>query len=122
MDLPPGRVDPRQRLMAEEAVVVFTTFPDQETARRIVRTLVDERLIACGNLVPGVESIYRWKGDVETANEVFAVLKTEQARYVGLEGRLKELHPYEVPECIMLRVRDGLPDYLRWLTENVVGS
>jgi periplasmic divalent cation tolerance protein len=121
MDLPPGSIDPNQRLMAEEAVVVFTTFPDQDTARRIVRALVEERLIACGNLVPSVESIYRWKGEMETSNEVFAVLKTEQARYAALEGRLKELHPYEVPECIMVRVRDGLPDYLRWVTESVVG-
>jgi periplasmic divalent cation tolerance protein len=108
--------------MAEEAVVVFTTFPDQDTARRIVRTLVEERLIACGNLVPSVESIYRWKGEVEANNEVFAVLKTEQARYGAVEGRLKELHPYEVPECIMVRVGDGLPDYLRWVTESVAGG
>ena len=106
--------------MAEEAVVVFTTFPDQNTARRVVRTLVEERLIACGNLVPGVESIYRWKGEVESTGEVFAVLKTEQDRYTALEGRLKELHPYEVPECIMLRVRDGLPGYLQWVTECVI--
>jgi periplasmic divalent cation tolerance protein len=107
--------------MAEEAVVVFTTFPDQNTARRIVHTLVEERLIACGNLVPGVESIYRWKGEVETAAEIFCVMKTEEARYVALEARLKELHPYEVPECIMLRVQDGLRDYLQWITESVVG-
>ncbi|HET6409983.1 MAG TPA: divalent-cation tolerance protein CutA [Chthoniobacteraceae bacterium] len=107
--------------MAEEAVVVFTTFPDQDTARRIVRTLVEERLVACGNLVPGVESIYRWKGEVETSAEVFAVLKTELSQYTAMEGRLKELHPYEVPECIMLRVRDGLPEYLRWVTESLVG-
>lgn len=107
--------------MAEEAVVVFTTFPDQETARRIVRTLVEERLIACGNLVPGVESIYRWKGEVETANEVFAVLKTERPRYDAVERRLRELHPYEVPECVMVRITDGFPDYLRWVTESVVG-
>jgi periplasmic divalent cation tolerance protein len=108
--------------MAEEAVVVFTTFPDQDTARHIVRTLVEERLIACGNLLPNVESIYRWKGEVETNNEVFAVLKTGQARYAALADRLKELHPYEVPECIMVRVRNGLPDYLRWVMEGVVGS
>jgi periplasmic divalent cation tolerance protein len=106
--------------MAEEAVVVFTTFPDQDTARRIVRTLVEERLIACGNLVPGVESIYRWKGKVESSGEVFAVLKTEQGRYGALETRLKELHPYEVPECIMLRVRDGLPAYLKWVIESLI--
>jgi periplasmic divalent cation tolerance protein len=122
MDLPAGHIDPDQRLMAAEAVIVFTTFPDQDTARRIVRTLLKERLIACGNLVPGVESIYRWKGEVEANNEVFAVLKTEQARYGAVQGRLKELHPYEVPECIMVRVRDGLPEYLRWVTESVAGS
>ena len=107
--------------MAEEAIVVFTTFPDQETARRIVRTLVEERLIACGNLVSGVESIYRWKGEVETSNEIFAVLKTERARYIALESRIRELHPYEVPECVTVRIHEGLPDYLRWLTESVVG-
>jgi periplasmic divalent cation tolerance protein len=122
MDLPPSCIDPDQRVMAEEAVVVFTTFPDQDTARHIVRTLVEERLIACGNLLPNVESIYRWKGEVETNNEVFAVLKTGQARYAALADRLKELHPYEVPECIMVRVRNGLPDYLRWVMEGVVGS
>jgi periplasmic divalent cation tolerance protein len=108
--------------MAAEAVIVFTTFPDQDTAHRIVHTLVDERLIACGNLVPGVESIYRWKGKVEMNNEVFAVLKTEEVRYVALEARLKELHPYGVPECLMVRVRDGLSEYLLWVTESVVGS
>ena len=108
--------------MAEEAVVVFTTFPDQETARRIVRTLVEERLIACGNLVPGVESIYRWKGEIETSGETLAILKTEIGQYSAMEQRLRNLHPYEVPECIMLRVRDGSPDYLRWITENLVGE
>ena len=108
--------------MTEETLVVFTTFPDQDTARRIVRTLIEERLIACGNLVPGVESIYRWKGEVETSNEVFAVLKTHQGKYVAMEDRLKELHPYEVPECLALPVSDGLRDYLNWVTETVVGE
>jgi periplasmic divalent cation tolerance protein len=122
MDLSPGCIDPHQRLMAEEAVVVFTTFPDQDTARRVVHTLVDERLIACGNLMPRVESIYRWKGKVETNSEVFVVLKTDQARYIALQARLKELHPYDVPECILIRVSKGLPEYLRWVTESVAGS
>jgi len=105
--------------MAEEALVVFATFPDVETARRIVRTLVEERLAACGNLVPGVESIYRWQGAIETSGEVFAVMKTEIGRYQALEARLRELHPYEVPECIALRAADGLPEYLRWISESV---
>ena len=108
--------------MAEDAAIVFTTFPDQETARRIVRTLVEERLIACGNLVPGVESIYRWKGAIETSSEIFAVLKTERSRYVLLEKRLRELHPYDVPECVIIRITDGLPDYLHWITESLTGE
>lgn len=105
--------------MAEEALVVFATFPDAETARRIVRTLVEERLAACGNIVPAVESIYRWEGKVETATEVLAVLKTDLGHYRTMEARLIALHPYEVPECIGLRVEEGAPSYLRWITESV---
>lgn len=105
--------------MAEEALVVFATFPEIGPARRIVRTLIEERLIACGNILPGIESIYRWKGAVETSSEVFVVMKTEIGRYPALERRLRELHSYEVPECIALRVADGLPDYLRWIADSV---
>ena len=105
--------------MPEEALVVFATFPDAEKARQVVRTLVEERLAACGNIVPAVESIYRWEGKVETANEVLVVLKTDLGHYRTLEARLKALHPYEVPECLALRVEEGLPDYLRWITESV---
>jgi periplasmic divalent cation tolerance protein len=105
--------------MAEETLVVLATFPDADTARRIVHALVSEKLAACGNIVPGIESIYRWEGKVETSAEVLAVLKTEIGRYQQLEARLKELHPYEVPECLVLRVADGLPAYLRWLGEAV---
>ena len=105
--------------MAEEALVVFATFPDADTARRIVRTLVEERLAACGNLVPAVESIYRWEGKVNTASEVLAVLKTDLGHYRALEARLAALHPYEVPECLAVRVEEGLPAYLHWLTAAV---
>ena len=103
--------------MAEEALVVFATFPDVDTARRIVRILVEERLAACGNLVPGVESIYRWQGQIETSAEVLAVLKTDLGHYRALEARLLALHPYEVPESLALRVEEGSPAYLRWLTD-----
>ena len=105
--------------MPEEALVVLVTFPDVETARRIVTTLVEERLAACGNLVPGVDSIYRWQGTVETAKEVLVLLKTEKSRYEALESRVKELHPYEVPECLALSVAAGSLPYLRWLKESV---
>jgi len=114
MDLPAGRAR-----AGVSALVVFVTFPDLGTARGIVRTLVEEKLIACGNLVPAVESIYRWKGAVETSAEVLAVMKTESARYDAMQARLRELHPYEVPECIAVPITAGLPDYLRWLAESV---
>jgi periplasmic divalent cation tolerance protein len=105
--------------MPEEALVVLATFPDADTARRIVRTLVEERLAACGNLIPAVESIYRWEGKVESATEILAVLKTDLGHYRTLEARLAALHPYQVPECIALRVEEGLPGYLRWITGSV---
>jgi periplasmic divalent cation tolerance protein len=106
--------------MREEALVVFSTFPDLETARRVVRTLVEEHLVACGNLIPHVESIYSWKGTVEMSEEILVVFKTEIARYQALEERLRSMHPYDVPECVALRVAEGLPDYLRWITESVI--
>ena len=105
--------------MPEEALVVLVTFPDVETARRIVTTLVEERLAACGNLVPNVESIYRWQGAVETASEVLVLLKTEIRSYSALETRLQELHPYEVPECLAVNIAKGASPYLRWLNESV---
>ncbi len=101
--------------MAEEVLIVVTTWPDAEKARAAVRTLVEERLAACGNLVPGVESIYRWEGNVETAQEVIVIFKTTIGRYPQLETRIKALHSYAVPEIVSLRVTDGLPAYLRWV-------
>jgi periplasmic divalent cation tolerance protein len=73
-------------------------------------------------LIPKVESIYRWQGAVETSTEVVAVLKTERSRYEALEKRLRELHPYEVPECISVRIDKGLPTYLHWLTGSTASA
>lgn len=104
--------------MAEDALLVFSTFPDAEGARRVVKSLIEERFAACGNLVPGVESIYRWKGAVESAQEILVVLKTTTDRYQLLEERLRQLHPYEVPEVIATRVQTGSWPYLQWLSES----
>jgi periplasmic divalent cation tolerance protein len=98
------------------AVVVLCTFPDVEKARAIAAELVERRLAACVNLLPGVESIYRWEGKVERADEVLAVIKT--TRYPELAAALKELHPYEVPEILALPVAAGLAGYLKWLGES----
>ena len=104
--------------MAEEVLTVFTTWPDIETARMAARTLVEEKLAACGNIVPGVESVYRWEGKVETGAEVLVVFKTVSRSYQKFETRLRALHPYQVPEVLALRVADGLPAYLRWVEQN----
>jgi periplasmic divalent cation tolerance protein len=106
-------------------LVILTTWPDLEKARAAARTLVEEKLVACGNIVPAIESIYRWQGQIETSAEVLVVFKTTAALYPKLESRIRELHSYEVPEIIALRVADGLTDYLRWVGEscaNLEGS
>ena len=105
--------------MSEEALLVFSTFPDAETARKIGRVLVGEKFAACVNLLPQIESIYRWKGAVETSSEVLAVIKTTIGKYQQLEQRIRTLHPYQVPEIIALRLHDGLPDYLNWIEQSV---
>jgi periplasmic divalent cation tolerance protein len=102
--------------MAEEALLVLSTFPDLETARRIAQQLVTENLAACANIVPAVDSIYRWQGKIESAQEALVFFKTTAARYPAFQDRLKTLHPYDVPEIICLRIADGLPEYLRWVS------
>lgn len=101
--------------MNEKTCLACSTFPDIETARRIARQLVTENLAACANIVPAVESIYRWHDKIENAEETLVLFKTTAARYSAFQDRLKSLHPYEVPEIICLRIADGLPEYLRWV-------
>jgi periplasmic divalent cation tolerance protein len=98
------------------AMVVLCTFPDIEQARQIGAALVERQVAACVNLLPGVESIYRWQGKVERAGEVLGIIKT--TCYPELEKLLRELHPYEVPEILAVEAAEGLPDYLRWLAES----
>ncbi len=98
------------------AVVVFTTFPDETSADAIVRKLVEEGLAACISRFP-VRSVYRWKGNIEDEAEVFALLKTHPRRVDALRERLVALHPYEVPEFLVLPVLDGHGAYLAWLEE-----
>lgn len=96
-------------------LIVFCTFPDAEQARRAGTALVEARLAACVNLLPGVESIYRWQGAMETAAEVLAVFKTTTAVYPAFESRLRALHPYEVPEIIALRPEQVAASYAQWV-------
>jgi periplasmic divalent cation tolerance protein len=105
-----------------EILVVLCTFPNMEAARQIGTMLVEAQLAACVNLCPSIESIYRWQGKVETANEVLALIKTTLSGYAALEARIKELHPYEVPEIIALPVHQALAPYACWIQESVGGS
>ncbi len=102
-----------------EVMVVLSTFPGIESARQIGAALVEARLAACVNLCPGVESIYRWKGEVESAAEVLAVIKTTCAGFEALQTRLLELHPYEVPEIIALPAERALAAYAAWVGASV---
>ena len=97
--------------------VTFVTCKDVTQARRIARTLVRERLAACVNIVPGVRSIYAWKGKVEEAEEALLVLKSRAALSKRLAARVRVLHSYSVPEVVTLTVAGGNPDYLRWVRE-----
>ncbi|WP_395684015.1 divalent-cation tolerance protein CutA [Dokdonella sp.] len=97
------------------AAVLHCSCPDAETAARIARALVDERLAACVQALPGVTSTYRWQGEVQVDAETLLLVKTSYARIEALKSRIAELHPYELPELLVLEVIDGAPDYLAWL-------
>jgi periplasmic divalent cation tolerance protein len=98
-----------------EVLIALTTFATADDAARVVRVLVEERLIACGNIVPGVRSLYRWQGAVADEAEVLVVMKTRKQDWAALLSRLHELHPYDTPECLAVRVAAGAPKYLEWL-------
>ena len=98
-----------------QLLVVLSTFPDKSAAMTAAEALVNERLAACVNVLPGVESVYQWQGKVETGQEVLAVIKTTSQRYPALEQRLRELHPYEVPEIVALPASAVAETYLAWV-------
>ena len=104
--------------MAEKVLLALSTFPDQETAREISNELVTKKLAACANILPGVESIYRWKEQIESGNETLALFKLSEHRQSAFQEKLRSLHPYEVPEIIFIPISSGLPEYLRWVAEN----
>jgi periplasmic divalent cation tolerance protein len=101
--------------MSTDALVVLVTAPSAEAAAALARTLVEERLAACGNVVPAIRSIYRWEGKVQDEPEALLVLKTTRARFEALRARALALHPYQVPEVIALPVEAGSASYLAWL-------
>ena len=107
---------------APHIVLVFVTCPTAGAARRIAAALVKRRLAACVNLLPGVESTFRWRGKIERAREVLLLLKTTQSHVEQLRRAVVRLHPYDVPEVIACRVHSGHPPYLRWVAQSVRAS
>ena len=97
--------------------MVFSMFPDAEQAKEVSRVLVGERLVACANVLPGVTSVYTWQGEQHESAETLVLFKTRRALYPALETRLKELHPYEVPEIVAVDLAAGLPTYLQWVAD-----
>lgn len=99
--------------------VVLTTVKNRAEAKRLTERLVSEKLAACVSAVPNVTSVYRWRGKVKRAREVLVVVKTSMKKLDRLIPRIKELHSYEVPEILVLRIERGLPEYLKWLRESL---
>jgi periplasmic divalent cation tolerance protein len=101
----------------KEPLLVITNLGDIPSARILARTLVERRLAACVNMLPGVQSVYRWRDAIEEEAEVMLLIKTTAGRYAELEQTLKALHPYELPEIVALPLGAGLPAYLEWIAQ-----
>jgi len=102
-------------------ILVLTTLPADGEPEKLASQLVAERLAACVNILPAMRSVYRWKNAIERADERQLVIKTTRARVTALESRLRALHPYDVPEFLVLPLDSGSADYLSWLTESTSG-
>ncbi len=105
--------------MSSEYRIVLSTAGSREEAERIARALVERQLAACVNLLGPMGSIYRWKGQVEAAQEWLLLIKTTAAGFAAVRDAIRQLHSYELPECIAVDIAEGSPDYLRWLGEQV---
>jgi periplasmic divalent cation tolerance protein len=104
--------------MDDKVLVALSTFPDAETARRISNELVAGSFAACANILPAVESIYRWKGNIENGTETLVFFKLSEDSRTAFLKKMRSLHPYEVPEVIFIPLAGGLPEYLRWVADN----
>jgi periplasmic divalent cation tolerance protein len=104
--------------MSEHHCIVLCTAPDPATAESLAQAVVEARLAACVNLLPGVRSIYRWQGAVHTDSETLLLIKTRKDRFAALAAALQAQHPYELPEIIAVPLSDGLAAYLAWVDQN----
>ena len=105
--------------MSAPFIMVFVTTANKVEAEKISRTLLEERLIACANIINPVASFFHWKGNVDCADECLVVMKSRRDLFVALEQRVKALHSYEVPEILALPIVEGCADYMAWMCENL---
>ena len=99
--------------------IVLSTAGSEEEARKIARHLVERQLAACVNIVPQIESVYRWQSKVEEAREWLLLIKTTAERFPAVRDALRELHSYDLPECIAIAIEEGSSSYLDWIAESV---
>lgn len=102
-----------------DKIIVLTNTGSQEEARKIASALVERKLAACVNIIPGVESTYWWRGKIETAPEWILLIKTVRINFQAVRNAIRELHSYDLPECIALVIDDGSPEYLNWIGESL---
>ena len=105
--------------MEKNYISIFVTSPSKREAKRIVFKLLEERLIACGNIISGVESYFWWKKEIDCASEYLIIAKSVKPHFKNIEKRIKELHSYEVPEIIAIPILSGSKEYLQWIAESV---
>ncbi len=103
-------------------VVVLMTASDKKEASRIVRSLLDDRLIACANIIGPVSSLFWWEGKIDKASEVLVIMKSRKRFFKRLCDRVKKMHSYEVPEILELPITEGLPSYLEWMGTSLHGD
>ena len=102
-----------------DKVLVLTTAGNEPEARKIANQLVERRLAACVNIVSRIQSVYRWEGKVESAEEFLLIVKTTKTRSTDVKKAIRELHSYDLPECIVISMEDGNAEYLKWIEESV---
>ena len=108
-----------REMATTNARIVLTTAGSEEEAQKIAHALVNRKLAACVNIVPRIESVYRWQGKVESATEWLLIVKTMAEGFGAVRDAIKELHSYDLPECVMLEVKDGSEKYLAWIDDSV---
>ena len=106
--------------MMIDARIVLTTAGSSQEADKIATTLVERRLAACVNIIPQIQSVYRWQGNVERATEWLLIIKSRAAAFESVRDAIKEIHSYELPECVMVEIESGSKPYLDWIMHNTL--